>query len=68
MWRKLNQVMFRFGLANPNFKGFIADNAQANWNVVCIVYSFEDAFMKMVDKEQTYSFHWTQMFDKHKNR
>jgi hypothetical protein len=27
MWIKLNQVMFKFGLANPNFKGFMVDSA-----------------------------------------
>ncbi len=58
MWTKLNQMMFRFGLANPNFQGFMANNAQANWNVVHIVYDFGDAFVKMVDKERTCLFHW----------
>jgi hypothetical protein len=50
--------MLRFGLANPNLKGFMADSAKANWNVVCIVYSFRNAFVKMDDKEQTYMFNW----------
>jgi hypothetical protein len=57
MWTKLNQVMFSFGLVNPNFKGFMANNAKANWNVVHIVYSSRDASMKMVDKERTCLFH-----------
>jgi hypothetical protein len=48
MWTKWKKVMLKFGLANPNFKGFMADNAHANWNVVHIVYN---AFMKMIDKE-----------------
>jgi hypothetical protein len=43
--------MLRFGLANPNFKGFMADSAQANWNDVRLVYNSRDAFVKMVDKE-----------------
>jgi hypothetical protein len=30
MWTKLNCVMLKFGLANLNFKRFMADNAQAN--------------------------------------
>jgi len=29
-WRSLNVVMERHGLANLNFKGFIADSAMAN--------------------------------------
>jgi hypothetical protein len=65
MWTKLNQVMLRFGLEDLDFKGFMVDNTHANWNVVYIVYGFEDASMKMVDKEQTYMFHWTQLLDRH---
>jgi hypothetical protein len=34
MWQNLNKVMANSGVPNPNFKGFMADNAQANWNVV----------------------------------
>jgi hypothetical protein len=65
MWTKLNQVILRFGLANPTFKGFMVDSAKVNWNVICIMYGYGDAFMKMVDKEQTCLFHWTQLLDEH---
>ncbi len=34
MWQNLNKVMANNGVPNPNFEGFMADNAQANWNVV----------------------------------
>jgi hypothetical protein len=34
MWRELNEVMQRNGVEKPIFKGFMADSAQANWNVV----------------------------------
>ncbi len=57
MWTKLKQMMLGFGLANPNFKRFMADNAHANWNVVHIVYGSKDGSVKMVDKERTYLFH-----------
>jgi hypothetical protein len=30
MWTKLNHMMLRFGFANPNFKGFMADSVEAN--------------------------------------
>jgi hypothetical protein len=63
--QKMNHVMFRFGFANPNFKGFMANSAHANWNVVCIMYGYGDASMKMVDKEQTCLFHWNQLLDRH---
>ncbi len=34
LWQNLNKVMVNNGVLNPNFKGFMADNTQANWNVV----------------------------------
>jgi len=30
VWKNLNVVMARHGVPNPNFKGFMADSAQAN--------------------------------------
>ena len=33
-WRNLNSVVQRYGLDDIEFKGFMADNAKANWNVV----------------------------------
>jgi hypothetical protein len=35
----------------PNFKGFMVDNAHANWNGIQIVYGFGDVSEIMVDKE-----------------
>jgi hypothetical protein len=57
--------MLKFNLTKPNFKGFTVDNAHANWNVVHIVYGSRDASVKMVDKERTCLFHWTQLLDRH---
>jgi hypothetical protein len=54
-----------FALTNPNFKRFMVDNAQANWNDVRIMYGSGDASMKMVDKERTCLFHWIQQLDRH---
>jgi len=34
-------------VSGPNYKGFMVDNTQANWNVVRIVYGFGDPFVKM---------------------
>jgi hypothetical protein len=34
-------------VSKPNYKGFMVDNTQANWNIVRIVYGFEDPFVKM---------------------
>ncbi len=58
-------MMLRFGFVNPNFKGFMVNNVHANWNGVCFMYGSKDASMKMVDKERTCLFHWTQLFDTH---
>ncbi len=43
MWQNLNKVMANNGVPNPNFKGFIAKNVKANWNVVQIVYGSGNA-------------------------
>jgi len=51
-------MMLMFGLVNPNFKRFMADNAQVNWNLVRFMYDSGNASVKMVDKEQTSLFHW----------
>jgi len=37
-WRSLNAVMQRYGVPDPNFKEFMANNAMANWNAVRTVY------------------------------
>jgi hypothetical protein len=42
---------------NPNFKGFMANSAQKNWNIMQIVYGFGDPSELMVDRKQTYYFH-----------
>jgi hypothetical protein len=58
-------MMLKHGFPKPNFKGFMADNAQANWNIVRIVYGYGDVFVKIVDKKHTCLFHWSHSFDKH---
>ncbi len=41
----------------PNFKGFMVDNVQANWNAFKIIYDFGDMSVRMVNKEHTCLFH-----------
>jgi hypothetical protein len=65
IWKNLNALMAQHGRNKVNFKGFIADSAQANWNVVRIIYGSGDASEKMVDRERTCLFHWTQSLEKH---
>jgi hypothetical protein len=59
MWKLLNGVMRRNGVPNPNFKGFMADSAQANWNVVRIVYESGDSKVEMNHRERTCLLHWS---------
>jgi len=42
--------MFKHEFPTPNFKRFMDDNMQVNWNVVIIVYGFGDSIVMMVDK------------------
>ncbi len=65
MWTKLNETMLKHMFPKPNFKGFMVDSAQANWNMVRIVYGLGEPSIGMVDKEHTCLFHWTQSLDKH---
>ncbi len=65
MWTKLNGMMQKHDFPKSNFKGFMANNAQANRNAVRIVYGSGDLSMRMIDKECTCLFHWIQLFDKH---
>jgi hypothetical protein len=65
MWTKLNVTMMKHIFLKPNFKGFMANSAQVNWNAIKMVYGFGDAIIRMHDKEQTCLFHWTHSLDKH---
>ena len=55
----------RHGFEEPNFKGFMVDSAQANWNAVRIVYGSGDPAIRMTSRERTCLFHWTQSLEKH---
>ena len=58
-WRNLNLVLRRHGVDDIEFKGFMADSSQANWNVVQIVYGGGDPIVPMENQERTCLFHWT---------
>jgi hypothetical protein len=59
MWTNFNDMMQKHSFPKLNFKGFMVNNTQANWNVVKIVYGPRDPSMRMIDKERTCLFHWT---------
>jgi hypothetical protein len=58
LWKNLNNVMARHGVPEPQFKGFMADSAQANWNALRVIYGSGDATIPMKDQERTCLFHW----------
>ena len=64
-WNNLNHVMRRHGIPMPQFRGFMADSAQANWNAVRIVYGSGDPKVPIEGHERTCYFHWTQSLEKH---
>jgi hypothetical protein len=64
-WKNLNAVMARHNVAKPQFKGFMADSAQANWNAVRIIYGSGNKEEPMEDRERTCQFHWTQSMVKY---
>lgn len=55
VWTNLNETMLN-KFPTPNFKGFMAYIAQANWNDI-IIYSYEALFINKVDKNRTFLFH-----------
>ena len=57
-WKYLNVVMIMNGVPNVDFKGFMADGAQANWNAVRMIYGDDDPSLPMVARESTCLFHW----------
>jgi hypothetical protein len=64
-WNCLNNVMKDNGVPNPDFKGFMCDSAQANFNAVRTVYGSGDPKVPMVDRERTCLFHWATSMHKH---
>lgn len=65
MWQFLNGIMAKHGYDKVNFKGFMADSAQANWNCVRKIYGSGDATVPMPDRERTCQFHWATSLRKH---
>ena len=47
LWKNLNVVVAKHGVPKPKFKGFMADNTQANWNAVWINYGIGDEAIPM---------------------
>jgi hypothetical protein len=59
MWREFNDLMAKNGIENTNFKDFMADSAQANWNAIQIVYGSGVPKVPMENQECTCLLQWT---------
>jgi len=65
MWRSLNEVMERNGMVVTNFKGFIGDSAQANWNAIQIIYNSGNLKTEMLNREWMCLLHWNTSMHQH---
>jgi hypothetical protein len=57
LWENLNTVMTENGVLTVNSKGFMADNAQTNWNAVMKIYGRGDPSLPMMGRERICFFH-----------
>ena len=65
MWVSMLALLRQHGLEDVNFKGFMADNAQANFNAVRRIFGSGDKNIPMEGKERTCQFHWSMALDRH---
>jgi hypothetical protein len=49
----LNSVMTEIGVPNVNFKKFMTDSAQTNWNAVRAIYRDGDPSLLMIAHKRT---------------
>jgi hypothetical protein len=57
MWSSLVKVLEKHGMTNPNFKGFMVDSAQVNFNIVRRIFGARDPTIPMLDKVHLCLFH-----------
>ena len=65
MWLSMVGLLSGHGVKNVNFKGFMADSAQTNFNEVRKIFGSGDRSIPMEGKEQTCRFHWSMTLDCH---
>jgi hypothetical protein len=65
MWTELNDLMAKNSVESTNFKGFMANSAQANWNAVRIVYGSGDPKVPMENRERTCLLQLTTLLRRH---
>ena len=63
-WENLNVVILENNVPKVNFKGFMTNNAHANWIVLRKVYGNGDPSLPLEAQECTCFFHWATNLDK----
>ncbi len=59
MWSSLTRLVKKVGIIeNVNFKGFMANNAQTNFNAMKRMFGFGDLTIPMVGRERICLMHW----------
>ena len=65
MWISMLALLKCHGIENVNFKGFMADSVQANFNAIRKIFGSGDKSISMEGKERTCQFHWSMALDWH---
>jgi hypothetical protein len=65
MWLCMLSILEKHGLTKVNFKGFMCDSAQANFNAVRVIFGSGDPSVSMANKERTCLFHWKMALERH---
>ena len=65
VWLSILNILDKNGVSNVNFKGFLCNSAQANFNVVRILFGSGDPRVLMEKKVKTCQFHWRMSLGHH---
>ena len=68
MWILMLALLRCHGIENVNFKGFMVDSAQTNFNAIRKIFGSGYKSIPMEGKERTCQFHWSMALDWHTNQ
>jgi hypothetical protein len=65
LWLSMIDILEKYGVQNANFKGFMCDSAQANFNAIRTIFGFGIPSEPMENMERTCQFHWRMSLEQH---
>ena len=65
LWLSMIDILEKHGVQNANFKGFMYDNAHANFSAVKTMFGSGIPLEPMENRERTYQFHWRMFLERH---